>query len=527
MTGPVERQPLTWRDVDPPTLKRLLESGLTPDAIAVLYGRSGSLVRVTARKWGLDCRALRARAIGLAITHPDIAAQFVQVVDGAPPAHGPRDLLSGSGARCQWRCQVCGAEWVTSVANRTKRKSGCPACARERGRDLARARAPKTSPLSHAAVELIDEFVSNISRPERDVTTTPSGSHDRILWRCKRGHEWETSARQRVKHATQCPTCLAGLRSSRLEFEVAELVQCATDLTVTVGAEGLRIGRAVEERVDLWIAEADLLVDLDPSRWHQSARAVARDARKLERLAGDRYVRIRPRGLGTLSVERAPQEQQVVLLGDDEKDPWEWSCGVVMALRSFQPSVAVRVPTVRARTEARARGDLRWRHLRASTRPRTLASEHPLIADQFVEALDRPGLRAADLAPAGDDRVLWRCPACGHRWEARVANRTRLGTGCPPCSFRRGAARAAVPRPGQSFAERHPQLVRFFIENQTHPGKTLFDVKPSSIDKCRWTCPHCSEPWTATPHSLNRNPGSGCRACGHRRGARKRRRTDR
>jgi GGDEF domain-containing protein len=55
--------------------------------------------------------------------------------------------------------------------------------------------------------------------------------------------------------------------------------------------------------------------------------------------------------------------------------------------------------------------------------------------------------------------------------------------------------------------------------SRTNPGKTLFDVKRHSIDRCRWQCPHCARPWTTTPHALHRNPQGGCRACGIERSA--------
>ncbi len=251
---------------------------------------------------------------------------------------------------------------------------------------------------------------------------------------------------------------------------MAELVQVATGLEVRVGARRPRSDRAADEHVDLFLVEADLLCDLDPSRWHTDGAAVARDLRKLERLAGARYVRIRPQGLGLLATTHSSAEQQFVLSGSDEDDPWLWAEGVIRASGAYWRMAAVEPPRETVKTAALARGDLRWRRLRSAGRQRSLPSEFPAIAGQMVEVVKRTELTAADLAPCGDDRAIWRCPDCGHEWEARVANRTVLGTGCPPCSYRRGAALAAMPRPGRSFAEVHPELVRFFVENRSRPG---------------------------------------------------------
>lgn len=526
MAGHAE-PPQHWKDVDRAALIDLLSSGLTPEQVGARFGRTADTVRLKARTWGLDTRALRARAIGLARRHPDLAAQFMRVVDGAPVTYGPMDISPGSAARCQWRCPACAHEWVTSVANRTIRRSGCPRCSQRRGTVLARSRAARSGPLAVVAPDLTTEFVANLTRPDRDVRTTPSGSHDRILWRCRSGHEWETAARQRVKYTTQCPVCRHGLWTSRLEFEVGELVEVSSGMTVTVGARRPRTDRACDEHIDLLVAEADLLVDLDPTRWHKSPLAMDRDARKLDRLAGERYVRVRTRQLGLLPVERADPGQQVFLGETSELDPWVWASAVLQAVQHYSPGVRSRVPSPSERAAAQARADVRWRRLRSGARPRSLRSEHPQLAEQFVSAVGRPALSAGDLAPAGDDRIRWRCPECGHEWEARVANRTLGKTGCPSCSVRRGASLSAIPRPGRSFADLHPTSSSLFVENLTNPGRTPRDLKPNSVDRCRWMCRYCGRGWVATPHALNRRPSSGCRECGWRRGVEKRRRQPR
>jgi hypothetical protein len=512
-----------WRDVDRDELIQLLGSGLTPGEVGARYGCSADNVRLRARTWGLNCRALRARAIGLAVKHPVIASQFVKVIDGAPLHYRPEDLLAGSGARCRWRCSDCGEEWITSVCNRTNRRSGCPVCAARAAVDRARARPATSPPLATVSDDLVREFHKNLTRPDRDVSSTPSGSNDRILWRCRRGHEWETSARQRAKYRTQCPACLAGLWTSRLEHQVAALVELTTGLEVRVGTRRKRTHSRATEHLDLLVVEVDFLCDLDPTRWHRAESAVARDLRKLERLAGQRYVRVRPQGLGRLPTDRAQWDQQVLLLDKDESDPWLWASAVIRALCTRFPTLAVQSPTVGERAVALVEADRRWRQLCAGSRERSLLTEFPTVAEQLVHVVDRPDLTAADIAPSGDERAVWRCPDCGHEWEARVANRTVLRTGCPPCSHRRSRTLAARPTPGKSFADEHPELVPYFRRDETNPGLTLTDLRPNSIDQCLWACPHCGREWIARPQALHRNPQAGCRACGYERSARRRR----
>ena len=273
-------------------LVRLFTARLTCADVGALHGLGGSRIGQLARQWSIDSRALRATSRSLARLRPDLAREFYADASGRTRERGPNNVTLGSGARVAWRCGGCGHIWRTSVANRALHGSGCPLCARDRTRDESMLTRARTPGLSFAWPELAREFVRNVSVPERNADATPAGSHDRILWRCAAGHEWTTTARQRVKHRTHCPICRGGLHRSRLEYEVAELLMTATGLHVTVGHEEPRTDRSGMEKVDLRIDALEFLVDLDPSRWHRAGSAVDRDRRKLDRLAGvRRYIR--------------------------------------------------------------------------------------------------------------------------------------------------------------------------------------------------------------------------------------------
>ena len=486
-------------------------AGLTPAAVGEIYGLHYTRIGQLARQWGLDSRNLRAGIRSVAAMRPDLAREFVAEVAPRRSARGPAELTLGSGTRITWRCSSCSHVWTTSVANRALRGSGCPACARARLRTAAlrdRARTPSIALMSR---HLEEEFVRNVSVPDRDAFTTPAGSHDRVLWRCRRGHEWEAEARQRVKHRTSCPDCRPGFRSSRLEYEVAELLIAATGLTVIVGHVEPRTDRDDVERIDLYVEEIDLLVDLDPQRWHRSRSATDRDKRKLQRLSGRRYVRVRSAVLGLLDAELpdGSHARQVTVHEGSEADAAIWVAPLLRITAELGRGAAPL--TEQLQREARGRAARRWLDLHHDEPQRSLLTEHPEVAAELVEVCERTGLTAADIAPAGNDRVRWRCRTCGHTWTARTANRTVLGTGCPPCRYRAGGRTAARPRPGHSFADRNPALRAQFIRNLTHPGIGLDELKPGSGDLCVWRCPYCEAEWRTTPQARNRRPQGGCR----------------
>ena len=464
------------------------------------------------QRWGLDSRALRARPRSIAALRPDLASEFIGTAAPENPAQDAAGLTLGSGRMCRWRCSDCGHEWSATVVNRAVHGSGCPPCATARARQAALEERAQTAPLAIGRPDLIQEFVHNLTVPTRDVHSTPSGSHDRILWRCRYGHEWVTVARQRGKLRTNCPSCRPSFRRSRLEYEVAELLMAMTGLTVQVAYAEPREDRADIERIDLYIEELKLLADIDTARWHRGPEAVRRDTHKVERLSGRRYVRLRSGRLGLLDLPGDVACQQV-LAGEDDRSPENWVDALLLICQGADPKLTVKRLTRAQREQAMGRASCRWADLLKGAGRSTLETHHPEIAAQFVEVCTRPGLTAADIAPAGDDRVRWRCPTCGHEWEARTANRTVLGTGCPPCSYRSAGRLWARPKPGRSFADRHPALTKRFIENLTNPGVGPSHLRPNSTDRCRWHCPHCGRLWETTPHALNRRPDSGCRTC--------------
>ena len=461
-------------------LETLFLAGVTPAGVADRHGLTRRHVAGLAQSWGLDSRALRARPRSIAALRPDLAAEFIGTAARETRTHRADSLTLGSGRMCRWRCRECGHERTATVVNRAVHGSGFPPCAMARARLAALDERARSAPLAVVRPDIAPEFVQNLTVPTRDVHSTPTGSHDCVLWRCRYGHEWVSEARQRVKFRTNCPSCRPGFRSSRLEYEVAELFTAMTGLAVRVAYGEPQKDRADTERIDLYIGELDLLVDIDTARWHRDPEAVRRDTRKAERLATRRYVRLRSARLGPLDLPVGVACQQV-LAGDDDKNPENWAGALLVVLKSIpDANVTTTHLTPAQREEALGRASRRWADLLRGTGRSTLDTQHPEIAAELVEVCGRPGLTAADIAPAGDDRVRWRCSTCGHEWTARTANRTLLGTGCPPCSYRAAGRLTARPAPGNSFADRHPGLAKHFIDNLTHPGIGPTQLRPNS-----------------------------------------------
>jgi rubrerythrin len=78
-----------------------------------------------------------------------------------------------------------------------------------------------------------------------------------------------------------------------------------------------------------------------------------------------------------------------------------------------------------------------WHHRRhavARTVPheRSLAVRKPELLDE-IHPTRNPGLDPTQLGTKSDQKIWWRCPRCGHEWQARVADRSS-GSRCPACA---------------------------------------------------------------------------------------------
>ena len=83
-------------------------------------------------------------------------------------------------------------------------------------------------------------------------------------------------------------------------------------------------------------------------------------------------------------------------------------------------------------------------------------------------------------------RVSWHCRTCSHEWEAPIYSRAN-GSGCKQCATNLAASAYSVPKPGQSLAERDPEIAA-----QWHPtlngSLTASDVTGSSGKSAWWLC---------------------------------------
>ena len=127
----------------------------------------------------------------LAEVHPELVSEWSE--KNLPLT--PDDITFGSNKKVWWK-GACGHEWQTSVKARSNGEK-CPICSGARViagiNDLA-----TLEPL----------LVKQWSKKNKIKPTEVSiGSHKKVIWRCKKGHEWEAVIKSRTINKTGCPYC--------------------------------------------------------------------------------------------------------------------------------------------------------------------------------------------------------------------------------------------------------------------------------------------------------------------------------
>ena len=172
----------------------------------------------------------------LAEVHPELVSEWSE----KNLTLTPDDITFGSNKKVWWR-GTCGHEWQTSVKARSNGEK-CPICSGARViagiNDLA-----TLEPL----------LAKQWSKKNKIKPTEVSiGSHKKVIWRCKKGHEWEAVVKSRTINKTGCPYCshketkdydakIAHLALSRIDIDLDDGVKINYEKVQTADGKKMQI----------------------------------------------------------------------------------------------------------------------------------------------------------------------------------------------------------------------------------------------------------------------------------------------
>ena len=119
--------------------------------------------------------------------------------------------------------------------------------------------------------------------------------------------------------------------------------------------------------------------------------------------------------------------------------------------------------------------------------------------------------------------VNWRCPACSHEWESKIAAKVSRSSGCPECARGKpGYSRDGVRQKHPSFAScNHPLLSQWDHRLNAQEGNFPDKVTLGSKKMIWWVCDQCPQgckhSWQAAPTNRAGKVKENCPFCsGHR-----------
>jgi predicted metal-binding protein len=396
----------------------------------------------------------------LSAAHPMLAAQWHPTLNDRDPS----SVTAGAKLKTFWLCPACAHVWQARVSSRAH-GHGCPACARRETGRLKSLPQPGDS-LAERFPDVAAEWHPILND---DLTPEMVGyaSNKKVWWLCGRcGHEWQIWVANRTS-GSSCRKCAHGtLRKPKPGGSLAERNPAvAAEWHPTLNGD---------------LTPSDVAFSAKRKAWWRCADC----GNEWEASVGNRAA-----GAGCPGCSRGGRRDRTGTAKTHDTDDGHSPQVTAQASPLGVSDRAVPAPKVPPGTG--------------------LSERFPDVAAQW-HPVQNGALQPADFRWASNVRPWWLCPTCGHEWSAIIISRTRGGSGCPKCGRRRAGAALGAPRPGQSLAERLPELAA-----QWHPSRngelTPAMVTAKSGKRAWWLCPDCGNEWEAQIGS--RAVGSGCKAC--------------
>ena len=385
------------------------------------------------------------KKLSFAVTHPDLALE----VDG----WDPKSVVAGSHKKMSWKCKL-GHQWNATVKNRSSGLTGCPICSNRQVligfNDLV---------TTHPDLAL--------EADGWDPKSVVAGSHKKMSWKCKLGHQWTAALVERQSGA-QCPYC----SNHKVLIGFNDLVTTHPDLALEADGWDPKLVISGSHKKMSW--KCDL-----GHRWNAqvgsraSGTGCAICSGKVVLIGFNDLVTTRP----DLAAQADGWDPTTVTSGSGKIVSWKcdlghrWKAGVhkrtsgrgcpvcsgQMVLVGFNDLATVN-PDLAAQADgwdsttmtSGSRKIVSWKcdlghRWKAGIGKRTSGRGCPVCSGQMVLvgfndlATVNPDLAAqADgwdpttVAQYANKIVGWKCDL-GHRWSASIANRSS-GRGCPTCA---------------------------------------------------------------------------------------------
>ena len=479
----------------------------------------------------------------------------------------PENISNSSNEKVWWKCRVCNNEWMATISHRTSKNkpTGCPRCARiKRGKER-HLNNIKNKNIALLFPSLLDDwdYNRNILLPE-EVT---KGTKGLFWWKCKEGHSWKTAIYARAT-GHGCPYCkgrLAIKGENDLETVVPDLAKewnyekndgltpdmvksysnkkvwwicryghewvasinnrhqkrgcpiCSQYMRVSlpekaifyylaqvVAVEQNKKLSGINAELDLFIPSLNLAIEYDGKAWHKN---VERDLKKDNYCFnnGINIVRIREEGtpfynsIAKFIYTTEPDNNLIYMQPVIEKV-------VDYINNTYNTNFCLEICLERDYNSILSQ-------IRKYNNQKSLAKMFPKLLKEWNYY--KNGELNPEFVFAGSSKKVWWICEKGHEWRTTISNRTNASNKnlCPYCQRKKTiVGENDIVSLGCEFLKDWD-----YSKNQIEPNQYM----KNSGKKVWWKCAECGFEWQAT---IDQRSKAGCKYCGRKRGADKRRR---
>jgi hypothetical protein len=398
-----------------------------------------------------------------------------------------------------WSCEKCGDPFTCTVYDRTRedsrRRSLCNKCGIEqRSARNSKTRLERSGSIGDLFPEIAAEWASDLNEGVSPFDVTPSKNRS-YWWRCKYGHEWKARASNRTYQGKNCPKC-NDPSTSLLEMRIfAELSEVEGYILLRTKVE--------EFEADLYIPSLNIAIESDGYPWHSGIEKEARDIRKNQvwEAAGLDVIRIRDSKLKPLGTHLIQFQER------GNSNHFEILHDLVELLLTLRPNEKTfNELNDFYKENATFKNQNVYMDLisqRVAKEENRLSVSNPELLDEWDYEKNAP-LTPDRVPRASALKVFWICASCSNEWEARIANRTQLGRGCPICAKKRVQAtrEAQFISGGNTLKDKYPEVALDYDDSRNELDSS--HIAPRSTRVVWWRCQKCGNEWQTTVNNRTR-----------------------
>ena len=419
--------------------------------------------------------------------YPDLVKEWHPTKNGSLT---PTNCKAGSSYKVWWKCSKCGYEWKTSISKRTLGKHGCLNCAQQ---------------AAFAGLNDLETLFPQIAKewhPTKNAPLTPRDirpkSNRMYWWKCSVcGHEWKSSAQNRIGNRAGCPACSGRVPKTGINdlFTVCPELKKEWDFEKNKHLDPSRLGKGSNTKA-WWKCPKGHSYEMMIKR--KSAGAGCHYCSSHKVLTGfndfqTAFPDIAKEWDYEKNVGKAPNKYTK---HSSEKVWWKCPKG-----HSYQMTI----------------------HQRASGGSCPICSNHKLLVGfndlstlypDLAKEWDyekNGNLRPTDIISKTKKKAWWKCSKCNHSWQTSVIDRV-YGTGCPKCSPKRRVETFKKNIVRKKGGLNDPILLREW-NYEKNGGLLPENFTAHSNRKVWWKCPKGHEYQKTID---KRTQGSGCSYCSGR-----------